>query len=112
MSRITPDWPLLHAVAATMACSFFVQAGGAVFAIVLLVRCRMAGQIASMKGAYSNDGEIMFLTEISYIDPATCFMVIACAAVITLLAIMFLDKPRGLSVELKPDGSGQMIDVS
>ena len=113
MSCITSEWPLLLAVAATMACSFFVQAGeGAVFATVPLVKRRMTSQIAGMTGAYGNVGAVMFLTVFSFVDPSVFFMVIACAAVVTLIAILFLDEPRGQTAKIMPDGSVQMIDVS
>jgi NNP family nitrate/nitrite transporter-like MFS transporter len=52
MAQIDSSWPLVFAVMATMACSFFVQAGeGAVFAMVPLVKRRMTGQVAGMVGA-------------------------------------------------------------
>jgi NNP family nitrate/nitrite transporter-like MFS transporter len=113
MSHITPSWPLPLAVATTMLCSFFVQAGeGAVFAIVPLVKRRMTGQIAGMTGAYGNVGAVSFLTVYSFVDPSTFFLVIACAAIATLLAIQFLEEPRGQIAEIMPDGTVQMIDVA
>jgi MFS transporter, NNP family, nitrate/nitrite transporter len=113
MSNITPEWPLLLAVAATMACSFFVQAGeGAVFAIVPLIKRRMTGQIAGMTGAYGNAGAIIFLTIFSFVEPSTFFIYIACAAIIALIAVQFLDEPRGQIAEIMPDGSVQMIDIT
>lgn len=112
MSNITSEWPLFLAVAATMACSFFVQAGeGAVFAIVPLVKRRMTGQIAGMAGAYGNVGAVTFLTVFSFVEPSVFFLVIAAAAVVTLGAVQFLDEPRGQTAEIMPDGSVQMIDV-
>ena len=113
MSNITSEWPLFLAVAATMACSFFVQAGeGAVFAIVPLVKRRMTGQIAGMAGAYGNVGAVTFLTVFSFVDPSMFFLVIAGAAIVTLGAVQFLDEPKGQTAEVMPDGSVQMIDVS
>lgn len=113
MSHITSEWSLLLAVATTMACSFFVQAGeGAVFAIVPLVKRRMTGQIAGMAGAYGNVGAVSFLTVFSFVDPSTFFLVIAIAAVVTLTTVQFLEEPEGQTAEIMPDGSVQMIDVS
>ena len=113
MSNITSEWPVALAVAATMACSFFVQAGeGAVFAIVPLVKRRMTGQIAGMAGAYGSVGAVTFLTVFSFVDPSTFFLVIAGAAIVTLGAVQFLDEPKGQTAEIMPDGSVQMIDVS
>ncbi len=112
MSNINSEWPLLLAVAATMICSFFVQAGeGAVFAIVPLVKRRMTGQIAGMAGAYGNVGAVTFLTVFSFVEPSTFFLVIAGAAIVTLGAVQFLDEPKGHTAEIMPDGSVQMIDV-
>ncbi len=113
LSNITPTWPLPLAVASTMLCSFFVQAGeGAVFAIVPLVKRRMTGQIAGMAGAYGNVGAVSFLTVFSFVDASTFFLVIACAAAVTLIAVQFLDEPDGQMAEIMPDGSVQMIDIS
>ena len=113
LSTITPEWPLALAVAATMACSFFVQAGeGAVFAIVPLIKRRMTGQIAGMAGAYGNVGAVTFLTVFSFVDASTFFLVISGCAVATLVAIQFIDEPKGQTAEVMPDGSVQMIDVS
>ena len=112
MSSITSEWPLFLAVAATMACSFFVQAGeGAVFAIVPLVKRRMTGQIAGMTGAYGNVGAVTFLTVFSFVEPSIFFLVIAGAAVVTLGAVQFLDEPKGHMAEVLPDGTVQMIEV-
>lgn len=113
MSTITSGWPLLLAVAVTIACSFFVQAGeGAVFAIVPLVKRSMTGQIAGMVGAYGNVGAVIFLTVFSFADASTFFLVISCAAIIMLLAIRFMDEPCGQTAEIMPDGSVHMIDIS
>jgi len=113
LGSITPEWPLFLAVAATMGCSFFVQAGeGAVFAIVPLVKRRMTGQIAGMAGAYGNVGAVSFLTVFSFVSASTFFLVIAGAAITTLIAVQFLDEPEGQMAEIMPDGSVQMIDVS
>ena len=113
LSNITSEWPLFVAVAATMLCSFFVQAGeGAVFAIVPLVKRRMTGQIAGMAGAYGNVGAVAFLTVFSFVEPSTFFLVIACSAIATLIAVQFIDEPKGQTAEIMPDGTVQMIDVS
>ena len=113
LSNITSGWPLALAVIATMACSFFVQAGeGAVFAIVPLVKRRMTGQIAGMAGAYGNVGAVTFLTVLSFVSPQIFFLVIAAAAVITLAAVaLFLEEPKGHMAEVLPDGTVQMIEV-
>lgn len=112
LGMITPEWFLVFAVLATMACSFFVQAGeGAVFAVVPLVQRRLTGQIAGMAGAYGNVGAVTFLTVLSLVSAQTFFFVIAATAVVTLIAVQFMDEPRGQMAEILPDGTVHMIDV-
>lgn len=114
MSQIGSGWPVILAVAVTMCCSFFVQSGeGAVFAMVPLVKRRLTGQVAGMAGAYGNVGAVSFLTVLSFVSPQIFFMVIAGAAVITLVAVaLFLDEPEGHMHEVLPDGTVQMIEVT
>ncbi len=112
LGQIDSGWPLALAVIATMACSFFVQAGeGAVFAIVPLVKRRMTGQIAGMAGAYGSVGAVTFLTIFSFVSPQVFFMVIAGAALVALVAVQFLDEPQGHTAEVMEDGTVQMIKV-
>jgi len=112
MSMITPEWAIVFAVLATMACSFFVQAGeGAVFAVVPLVQRRLTGQVAGMAGAYGNVGAVTFLTILSLVSVQTFFLVIAGTAIVTLIAVHFMDEPKGQMAEILPDGTVQMIDV-
>ena len=113
MSRIDSSWAIVYAIAATMMCSFFVQAGeGAVFAMVPLVKRRMTGQVAGMTGAYGNVGGVLFLTVLSFVDPSTFFMVIGGCAVLALLVVQLLDEPKGTTAEVLPDGTVQMIEIS
>ncbi|WP_457665216.1 NarK family nitrate/nitrite MFS transporter [Thiolapillus sp.] len=112
LGQINSGWPVFLAVIATMACSFFVQAGeGAVFAIVPLVKRRMTGQVAGMAGAYGNVGAVTFLTVFSFVSPQIFFMVIAAAALVALIAVQFLDEPKGHTAEVMEDGTVQMIEV-
>ncbi len=113
LANIDSSWPLALAVIATMACSFFVQAGeGAVFAIVPLVKRRMTGQIAGMAGAYGNVGAVTFLTAYSFMNASQFFLFIAGAAIFALIAVQFLDEPEGQTAEVMEDGTVKMIDVS
>jgi NNP family nitrate/nitrite transporter-like MFS transporter len=106
-------WPLWAAVTATVLCSFFVQAGcGAVYGIVPLIKRRLTGQIAGMSGAYGNVGSVAFLTVLSFVTPATFFLVIAATAVVALAIVQWLDEPAGQIAEIMPDGTVQMIDVA
>lgn len=112
MSLITPDWFIAVAVLATMACAFCVQAGsGAVFSVVPLVQRRLTGQIAGMTGAYGSVGAVTFLTVLSLVSAQTFFLVIATTAVVTMIAVQFMDEPKGQMAEILPNGMVQIIDV-
>ena len=97
MSQLDSKWPIPLAVACTMMCSFFVQAGeGAVYAIVPLVKKRVTGQIAGMVGAYGNVGAVVFLTVFSLVDEAsTFFLTIAGCAIFCQICSQFLREPKG-----------------
>ena len=113
MAMIDSSWPLFLAVAAAMACSFFVQSGeGAVFAAVPLIKRRLTGQIAGMTGAYGNVGAVVYLTVLSLVDYSTFFMVIAATAVIGFVTLLMMEEPKGQIAEIGEDGSVQMIDVA
>lgn len=113
LSQITSGWPIALAVLATMACSFFVQAGeGAVFAIVPLVKRSLTGQIAGMAGAYGNVGAVIYLTILSFVDASSFFMLIAASAAFVFIAVQFLDEPSGHTAEIHEDGSVALIEVS
>jgi NNP family nitrate/nitrite transporter-like MFS transporter len=113
MSFIDGSWPLVIAVIAAMACSFFVQAGeGAVFAVVPLIKRRLTGQIAGMTGAYGNTGAVFYLTVLSLVDYSTFFLVIACTAIIGFVSLLFLQEPKGHMAEVNADGTVELIKVS
>ena len=113
MSLIDSSWPLVLAVVAAMACSFFVQAGeGAVFAAVPLIKRRLTGQIAGMTGAYGNVGAVVYLTVLSVVDYSTFFLVIAATAVVGFIALLFMQEPKGTITEVREDGSIELINVS
>ncbi|WP_334144258.1 NarK family nitrate/nitrite MFS transporter [Rhabdothermincola sp.] len=105
MAAIGSRWPLGVAIAASMACSFFVQsAEGAVFAIVPLVKKRVSGQISGMVGAYGNLGAVVFLTALLFVGTTTFFLIIAAASVLGLVAIRWLVEPAdSFSAELLED---------
>lgn len=112
MGQINASWPLYAAVGLTMVCSFFVQAGeGAVFAMVPLIKRRMTGQIAGMVGAYGNVGGVLFLTVLSFVSPQIFFMVIGSGALVVLIAVQFIDEPKGHMAEVQPDGTVEMIEI-
>ncbi|MGV6859911.1 MAG: NarK family nitrate/nitrite MFS transporter [bacterium] len=114
MSQITSAWWLPLAVATTMFCSFFVQAGeGAVFAMVPLVKRRLTGQVAGMTGAYGNVGAVTFLTVLSFVSPSTFFLVIAATGLaVAIMVALFMEEPKGHTAETLPDGTVQLIEVS
>ena len=113
MGLVDASWPLWLAVVAAMACSFFVQAGeGAVFAAVPLIKRRLTGQIAGMTGAYGNVGAVVYLTVLSMVDYQTFFFVIAGSALVGLIALMFMQEPKGHITEVNEDGSVELISVT
>ena len=113
MSTIDSSWPLALAVAAAMACSFFVQAGeGAVFAAVPLIKRRLTGQIAGMTGAYGNVGAVVYLTVLSMVSYQAFFLVIAGTAVVGFTALLFMEEPKGNIAEVREDGTVELINVS
>lgn len=113
MGMIDASWPLWLALVITVTTSFFVQAGcGGVYAVIPLIKRRMTGQIAGMAGAYGNVGGVIFLTVLSFVDASTFFVVIAVSAAVVFLAVQFLDEPEGHLVEVLPDGTVQLIEVS
>ena len=112
MSQINGSWPVAAAVITVMLCSFFVQAGeGAVFAIVPLIKRRLTGQIAGMTGAYGNLGATIFLLLLVFVSPQIFFLFIAGVSILVLIAVQFLDEPKGAMAEILPDGTVQMIEV-
>ena len=113
MGQINANWPIAIVVLLIMVCSFFVGSGsGAVFAVVPLIKRRLTGQIAGIAGAYGNVGAVIFLTVLSFVTPQVFFLVIACSTLIVLATITFLDEPEGSMVEVLPDGTVQMIEVT
>jgi len=113
MSQIESSWSLFLAVAVTMMCSFFVQAGeGAVFAMVPLIKRRMTGQIAGMVGAYGNVGAVLFLTILSFVSPQIFFLTIAGAALCVLVVVQFIEEPKGHMVEVLAVLDFKMIIVN
>ena len=113
MSEINSSWPLIIAVLATMACSFFVQAGeGAVFAAVPLIKRRLTGQIAGMTGAYGNVGSVVYLTVLSMVSYQTFFLVIAATAVMGFIVLLFMEEPKGTITEVREDGTVELINVN
>jgi MFS transporter, NNP family, nitrate/nitrite transporter len=94
MAAIDGSWPLAAAVAATMACSCFVQAGeGATYAIVPLVKHRVTGQISGIVGAYGNIGSLLFLTLLLMAGPTVFFVVIGISAIVAAFACRWLQEP-------------------
>ncbi|MDD5265533.1 MAG: NarK family nitrate/nitrite MFS transporter [Methylococcales bacterium] len=112
MSMIKSEWSLIPAVLITMACSCFVSGGcGAVYAIVPLIKRRMTGQIAGMVGAYGNVGGVLFLTLLSFVPSPVFFMIIAAVALAILVAVQFIDEPKGHMAEIQDDGTIEMIEL-
>ncbi|MGZ4992515.1 MAG: MFS transporter, partial [Methylobacter sp.] len=85
---------------------------GAVYAIVPLIKRRMTGQIAGMVGAYGNVGGVLFLTILSFVTPSVFFMIIAAVALSVLIAVQFIDEPKGHMAEVQEDGTVEMIELN
>ena len=113
MSQINSSWSLVAAIAVTIFCSLFVNAGnGAVFAVVPLIKRRLTGQIAGMAGAYGNVGAVTYLTVLSFVSTEIFFIVIAGSAAVVFLATMFiLKEPSNNMTEVLPDGTVQVIET-
>lgn len=97
MGLLNSSWPLIIAIAITIACSFFVQgAEGATFGIIPSIKRRVTGQIAGMAGAYGNVGAVFYLFIFTFVDTQTFFFIIATGALISWIVCFFwLKEPEG-----------------
>ncbi len=112
MGFVDSTWNVWVAVGIAVLCALFVQAGeGAVFAVVPLIKRRMTGQIAGMAGAYGNVGAVVYLTILSLVDYQTFFFVIAASAIIGLIALCFMEEPKGHMAEVREDGTVELISI-
>ncbi len=112
MSQITGEWPIALAVAVMMVSSFCLgAAAGCVFAVVPLIKRRLTGQIAGLVGAYGNIGAVVFLTVFSLVSPSVFFMTIAGGIALAAVCSMLLDEPKGVMLEVLPDGTIERIEV-
>ncbi len=112
MSQITGDWPIAMAVVVMMLSSLCLgAAAGCVFAVVPLIKRRLTGQIAGMVGAYGNIGAVLFLTVFSLVSADIFFMVIAGGIAFAAVCSMLLDEPKGVMIEMLPDGTIERIEI-
>ena len=97
MGLMDSNWPLIIAVAITIACSFFVQgAEGATFGIIPSIKRRVTGQIAGMAGAYGNVGAVFYLFVFMFVTPSQFFLIISAGALISwAVCWMWLKEPEG-----------------
>lgn len=97
MGLLNASWPLIVAIAITIACSFFVQgAEGATFGIIPSIKRRVTGQIAGMAGAYGNVGAVFYLFVFMFVTPSQFFFIIAAGALISWIVCYFwLKEPEG-----------------
>ena len=97
MGLLNSSWPLIIAIAITIACSFFVQgAEGATFGIIPSIKRRVTGQIAGMAGAYGNVGAVFYLFIFTFVDTQTFFFIIASGALMSWIVCFFwLKEPEG-----------------
>ena len=96
MGQLNEQSNLTVAIAVTMLCAYFVQAGaGATFSIVPLIRKSATGQIAGSVGAYGNAGGVIYLLIYSLSDARTLFysmglVALGCAS----LCVFYLKEPQ------------------
>ena len=97
MGLLNSSWPLIIAIAITIACSFFVQgAEGATFGIIPSIKRRVTGQIAGMAGAYGNVGAVFYLFIFMFVDASTFFFIIAGGALVSwIVCFLWLKEPEG-----------------
>ena len=97
MGLLNSSWPLIIAIAITIACSFFVQgAEGATFGIIPSIKRRVTGQIAGMAGAYGNVGAVFYLFIFTFVDTTTFFFIIAAGALVSwVVCFVWLKEPEG-----------------
>ena len=65
-----------------------------------------------MVGAYGNVGGVLFLTLLLLVSSSVFFMVISGVALIILIAVQFIDEPKGHMAEIQDDGTVEMIELS
>lgn len=97
MGLLDETWPLVVAIAITIACSVFVQgAEGATFGIIPSIKRRVTGQISGMAGAYGNVGAVVYLTIFTFTTPTQFFYIIASGAFLSwLICLVWLKEPEG-----------------
>lgn len=97
MGLMDSNWPLIVAVAITIACSFFVQgAEGATFGIIPSIKRRVTGQIAGMAGAYGNVGAVFYLFVFMFVTPSQFFLIISAGALLSwAVCWLWLKEPEG-----------------
>jgi MFS transporter, NNP family, nitrate/nitrite transporter len=97
MGLLNSNWPLIIAIAVTIACSVFVQgAEGATFGIIPSIKRRITGQISGMAGAYGNVGAVFYLTLFTFVTPTQFFFIIAAGAFISwAICLLWLEEPEG-----------------
>ncbi|MCL1467048.1 NarK family nitrate/nitrite MFS transporter [Argonema galeatum] len=94
---INASWSIPMAMAITMFCAYFAQAGcGSTYAIVPLIKKEITGQVSGNVGAYGNFGGVVFLTIFSLTDAPTLFTTMGVSALVcAFLCAFFLKEPKG-----------------
>jgi MFS transporter, NNP family, nitrate/nitrite transporter len=92
MGNIDLSWSLEGAIAVSIICSIFLQAGsGACFAIAPAINKNAAGQTAGIIGAYGNIGAVGFLIAFSFVDESSFFYMLSAVAAFIFFSLYFLD---------------------
>ena len=103
MGQLNTQSGLVVAIAVTMLCAYFVQAGaGATFSIVPLIRKSATGQIAGSVGAYGNAGGVIYLLIYSFSDAQILFYSMGIVALVCAsLCVFYLQEPKNKSLKNK-----------
>ena len=96
MGQLNGRSNLTVAIAVTMLCAYFVQAGaGATFSIVPLIRKSATGQIAGSVGAYGNAGGVIYLLIYSLGSAQALFHSMGLVALVCAsLCAFYLQEPQ------------------
>ena len=89
-----------------------VQNGVCFFSMEPFIKRQMTGCIAGMIGAYGNVGAVLFLIVLSFVSPSIFFMIIGAGALIVLIAVQFIEEPKGHMIEVMEDGTVEMIELA
>ena len=86
--------------------------GAYFFSMEPFIKRGMTGRIVGMIGAYGNVGAVLFLTVLSFVSPSIFFMTITVGALIVLIAVQFIEEPKGHMAEEMEEGTVGMSELA